>query len=1080
MPELELFFLGAPRVQHHGRRVEFDRHKSLALLAYLALTGQPHRRDSLAALLWPDLDQRKARAGLRRVLFSIQTALPGDWWNVERETVSLRPGPELWPDVTQFGRLLAQCREHGHPANEICPDCVGPLAEAAELYGGDLLAGFTLRDCPAFDDWQFSLSENLRRDLAGALERLVRWHAGQGQFDPAIQYARRWLALDSLYEPAHQQLMRLYAWSEQRSAALRQYAECLQLLEAELGVEPQAATRDLYLAIKDNRLPRPETASVTETAWPLAASAPAVSLAAAANAGLAAPVSRPRLLRGAMVGREHEWLEATRLWDAAKAGSGQVLLVSGEPGIGKSRFAHELAGLAQRTGGRVLNGECYTEGGAPYYPLAQIIRQGLDAPQPGPTLPDYLLADLLLLAPHLRPRFPRIVQPNPSLETDFERQRLVDSFVTWCQSLTLAAPVLVVVEDVHWADTGTLALLQNLARRVQQTPLLLVLTFRDTEIEQAQARGLEQILLDLQRERQAVVRQLPRLGRDATGTLLSSLLSTSAISSEFIDSVFGETEGNPFFVEETCQTLIDEGKLYFVGGMWRRQDLAQVVLPRTVRAAILARVERLPAMVQDTLRLAAVIGRGFDFDVLKAASPQSEAALMTALQTVERLQLIGEERQTGSAMFVFAHALIPFALRESLGHPRLRMLHAQVAAALDAIRPDDLETLAYHYAAGGQRAKAIDFLRRAGDRAAAVYAYDSAVQHLRQALSLLETEPSNPARLEVMEQMADYEVWRGERPEAMRLYQAALDLRQKSGGWDKWAVVRLNRKMGEALLHMQRPEMLSFEVGVRAGLNRTLQMTVNEPPHLETVRLLTTLAKDVYWENYLGQTLAESAAVDTSEAGSEAYLAVVVQNVQTIKRTPREGAEHYARAAIAMAEQLDAPVELSAALEALDMDYANRQMHLECLEIALRRLELSRDPRFGDDRERIDIMLGAGGRLANIGQFARGLPYALEAEATASQIGDASLQISALGLEADCFFALDRWDEMLQIEDKRRVLEGEYLTRTSRMCFYCGLTANVLGFRGELELARVRRDYSYNHMLDLFGPLETWPAIGHY
>lgn len=408
MPELALFFLGAPRVQHHERCIEFDRHKSLALLAYVALSGQPHRRDSLAALLWPDLDQRRARAGLRRVLWSLQGALPGNWWEVERETVSMRPGAELWVDVVHFGHLLARCREHDHPTNEICPGCLAPLTEAVELYRGDLLAGFSLRECPAFDDWQFALAENLRNALARALELLVRWHGGQSQFEPAIAYGRRWLALDSLYEPAHQHLMRLYAWSGQRSAALRQYAECVRLLEAELGVEPQAATRDLYRTIKDNRLPGPGAGPrAPESVWPGTASAsvpaPAAAHPPAAEAALAPPTSLPRLLRGSMVGREHEWPQATRLWDVARAGTGQVLLVSGEPGIGKSRLVRELAGLAQRTGGRVLTGECYTEGGAPYSPLAQIIRQGLDLPELSPALPAYLLADLLLLAPHFVP-----------------------------------------------------------------------------------------------------------------------------------------------------------------------------------------------------------------------------------------------------------------------------------------------------------------------------------------------------------------------------------------------------------------------------------------------------------------------------------------------------------------------------------------------------------------------------------------------------------------------------------------------------------------------------------------------------
>src|SRR5258708_2561915 len=117
MPQLKLLFLGAPRVQHQERWIEFDRHKSLALLACLTLTGLPHRRDTLAALLWPDLDQRRARAGLRRVLFALQKTLPGDWWDVDRETITLKPGPQLWVDPAQFGQLLAGRREHNHAAN---------------------------------------------------------------------------------------------------------------------------------------------------------------------------------------------------------------------------------------------------------------------------------------------------------------------------------------------------------------------------------------------------------------------------------------------------------------------------------------------------------------------------------------------------------------------------------------------------------------------------------------------------------------------------------------------------------------------------------------------------------------------------------------------------------------------------------------------------------------------------------------------------------------------------------------------------------------------------------------------------
>jgi len=253
LARMALFLLGPPRIEYSGEPVEIDRHKAIALLAYLAVTGERQSRDALATLLWPEDDQSKGRAALRRALSTLHKILPGNWWDVDRETIGLQPGPGLWLDLDQFHDRIAKCQTHGHPAADACPDCVSPLTEAASLYRGDFLVGFTLRDSPGFDDWQFFQTESLRREQASVLERLARVHGTQGELEPAIGYARRWLALDPLHEEAHRQLMNLYAWSGQRNAALRQYEECARILERELGVSPQEATVQLYEAIKENR-----------------------------------------------------------------------------------------------------------------------------------------------------------------------------------------------------------------------------------------------------------------------------------------------------------------------------------------------------------------------------------------------------------------------------------------------------------------------------------------------------------------------------------------------------------------------------------------------------------------------------------------------------------------------------------------------------------------------------------------------------------------------------------------------------------------------------------------------------------
>src|SRR5215204_2577833 len=165
--------LGTPLIAHDGVPVEVDTRKAIALVAYLAVTRQSHNRDTLAGLLWPEYNQSRARAALRRTLSSLGKARTEGWLHADRESVDLA-GDALWVDVTRFHDLLAGCKEHGHPESEVCPECLPLLTEAVALYRDDFMAGFGLRDSVAFDDWQFYQSESLRRELAGALERLAR------------------------------------------------------------------------------------------------------------------------------------------------------------------------------------------------------------------------------------------------------------------------------------------------------------------------------------------------------------------------------------------------------------------------------------------------------------------------------------------------------------------------------------------------------------------------------------------------------------------------------------------------------------------------------------------------------------------------------------------------------------------------------------------------------------------------------------------------------------------------------------------------------------------------------------------
>ena len=250
MSTLKLFLLGSPRLERDGVPVDFARRKNVALLAYLAITGTSHARESLVTLLWPELDPSRARASLRRNLSVLRRTLGDDQLLTSGDAIGLDPAADLSVDVSHFHILIRAWQQHGHPEAEICPQCLEALSEAVALYRGDFLAGFSLQDSVTFDDWQFFQTESLRQELGSALERLVRGYNAQGEYEAAIPHARRWVALDPLHELAHRELMWLYAQAGQRAAALRQYRECERVLEEELGALPSEETTTLYQEIR--------------------------------------------------------------------------------------------------------------------------------------------------------------------------------------------------------------------------------------------------------------------------------------------------------------------------------------------------------------------------------------------------------------------------------------------------------------------------------------------------------------------------------------------------------------------------------------------------------------------------------------------------------------------------------------------------------------------------------------------------------------------------------------------------------------------------------------------------------------
>jgi ABC-type oligopeptide transport system substrate-binding subunit/tRNA A-37 threonylcarbamoyl transferase component Bud32/tetratricopeptide (TPR) repeat protein len=444
-----------------------------------------------------------------------------------------------------------------------------------------------------------------------------------------------------------------------------------------------------------------------------------------------------RIARGRFVARRQEVAVALDIWQQAMHGEGHVLLVSGEPGIGKTRFVCELMVNAQLTGSTVLLGECFSEGSAPYAPVAQLI-----ASTDLTGMPPSIVADLMAVVPALRANYPGI-PANPLLEPQAERQRIFDNVAAFFALLSERAPVLLFIDDVHWADSGSLFLLHHLARRGRTLRMLIVLTYR--EVELIEARPLYQTLLDFSRERLATLLTLPRFDRDQTCELLAALFQEE-ITPEFLDSIYSETDGNPFFIEEVCKALIESGSLYREGGKWRRPGMDQIVIPQTVRLAIELRLAKLPPEVQDTLRAAAVLGREFEFEVLRGMDSLDEETLIDALEIAERAQFVGEISRASTPSFTFVHALIPLTLQDGLNVLRRQQLHRLAAQAIEHVHADQLPTgdfaaaLGRHYAEAGDTEKAADHYMQAAERAHSVYAYQEAIDHYRHALAFLKEQ----------------------------------------------------------------------------------------------------------------------------------------------------------------------------------------------------------------------------------------------------------------------------------------------------------------------------------------------------
>ncbi|MHB8670996.1 MAG: ATP-binding protein [Acidimicrobiales bacterium] len=476
----------------------------------------------------------------------------------------------------------------------------------------------------------------------------------------------------------------------------------------------------------------------------------------------------------AFVGRADERHRLETAWKRARNGQRSVLLLGGEPGIGKTRLAVEVARAAHAEGAAVLFGRCDEENLVPYQPFVEALR-GYVLAADIDSLRSVATAraeELSRLVPELSERLggpeARDDQPIPGNAPDQDRYRLFEAVAGLVRDLSSTTPVLLVLDDLHWADQPTLLLLRHLIRSPGPAALLVVGTYRETDL--SRTHPLAEALADLRREPSVERLSLAGLSDDDVAAFLEATIQheLGRRGRALVEVLQRETEGNPFFIGSILLHLVETNRVYRRDGVWTFDvDVEQLGIPEGVREVIGRRLSRLSEGCNRVLSQAAILGRAFDFDVLArvAGDDEGESDPLAAVEEALAAQILVETRERGRAGYAFTHALVRQTLEEELSLPRLQRLHLRAAGAIRASRqePTDAEVaaLAQHYRAAGAAAdpaEAVEWSLRAAALASSVFAWEDAMGHLRAAVETLEDlggESATADRARLLEQLGD-------------------------------------------------------------------------------------------------------------------------------------------------------------------------------------------------------------------------------------------------------------------------------------------------------------------------------------
>jgi DNA-binding SARP family transcriptional activator/predicted ATPase len=665
-----------------------------SLLAFLVLhQDAPQSREHLAFLLWPESDQAQARTNLRQLLHNLRRALPVECSLLSSDNTSVRwlPDRSCTIDVFEFEEAV---RRSERASGDGQPAVREALELAVGLYQDDLLPEL-------FDDWLRPRREQLRLQFAEALRHFAELLEADGEITASIRHVARLVALDPLREAYYQSLMRLHLRNHDRSSALRVYHQCKRSLQRELGVSPAAATQEIFTEAL-----RSGDAGATAFPPPMASTKPLP-----------------------LVGRRREWEQLSECWQRVTRGESHCALITGEPGIGKTRLAEEfLEKCSRQSGQAVAMARCYrAQGPFAYGPVTEWLRTE-PLKRAREKLPRSQLSELARLLPEILAEAPGLHSPQPLMES-WQRLHLHDALSSIFR--LAAKPLLLLVDDLQWCDQDSFEWLRSFFRSAPADRFLMIGTVRAGDA--GRAHPLAGLIQDLSQRGRLMEIAMEPLDAEETATLAAQTASRP-MDPLFLDRIYQATRGNPLFVVESVRASLGE-------------RLAPGEVPARVQAVISARLAQLSSPAYELTGLAAAIGRPFTMELLAKATDWDEESLSNALEELWRFRII--DGQDGVA-YDYTHGLLREVAYAEVNPIRRRLLHRRIARALTEIYSADFEPLsgwlATHYEAAGMAEKAIPFYKAAASVAKLRFADGEAANLIRRALALCLGYPESGRR----------------------------------------------------------------------------------------------------------------------------------------------------------------------------------------------------------------------------------------------------------------------------------------------------------------------------------------------